>query len=88
MPARSSLPAGKIRGRTHLGSRAPVSGLPNFKEELMRKIAKFLAVMLALALAAIMLCGCASSTTEPESSFTLPNGLIAPTLTPGVDSGD
>lgn len=50
----------------------------------MKKMMKFAALLLAAVLALAVLAGCAGKA-EPEPSFTLPDGLVAPTLTPAPD---
>lgn len=50
----------------------------------MKKIMKFAAFLLAAVLALAALAGCAGAN-EPEPSFALPDGLVAPTLTPAPD---
>ncbi len=51
----------------------------------MKKIMKFAAFVLAASLAFAALAGC-SSPREPKPSFSLPDGMVAPTLTPAPDS--
>jgi len=53
----------------------------------MKRIMKFAAFLLTTVLAFAALAGC-SSAKEPEPSFTLPDGLVAPTLTPAPDAGE
>ncbi|MGI6151543.1 MAG: hypothetical protein ACOYIR_06290 [Christensenellales bacterium] len=51
----------------------------------MKTIMKCGAFLLAAVLALFALSGCAKTEEEPKPSFTLPNGLVAPTLTPAPD---
>lgn len=48
----------------------------------MKKLMKCGALLLAAVLALTALGGCAKTEDEPKNTFVLPDGLVAPTLTP------
>jgi len=54
----------------------------------MKKLMTCGALLLSAVLALAALGGCANEKPEPKNTFVLPNGLVAPTLTPAPKAGE